>query len=167
MVTLDFIIIGIVLVSAFAGLMRGFLVSVCSLVTWVLAVWLAWILAPSLVPHLGGALRVEPYGLWASRTIFFLAILIIGAIIGAIVSHFVRVSLFRGTDRFLGFLFGLLRGVVILGVVTILAQTLRLDGEDWWERSRIAPQLEPVAKVLRALVGDQLPEFTGDGDNGR
>jgi hypothetical protein len=61
MVTLDYIIIGIVLISAIAGLMRGFLLTVCSLVTWVLAVWLSWKLAPSLVPHLGGALRVEPY----------------------------------------------------------------------------------------------------------
>jgi len=165
MVTLDFIIIGIVLVSAFAGLMRGFLVSVCSLVTWVLAVWLAWRLAPSLVPHLGGALRVEPYGLWASRTIFFLAILIVGAIIGAIVNHFVRTSLFRGTDRFLGFLFGLLRGVVILGVLAVLAQTLRLTGEGWWKGSRLAPQLEPVASVLRAIAGDQVPEFTSDGED--
>jgi membrane protein required for colicin V production len=156
MVTLDFIIIGIVLVSAFAGLMRGFLVSVCSLVTWVLAVWLSWKLAPSLVPHLGGALRVEPYGLWASRAIFFLAILVVGAIIGALVSHFVRVSLFSGTDRFLGFLLGVLRGVVILGVLAILAQTLRLDHEGWWKRSRLAPQVAPVSDVLRALVGDRL-----------
>lgn len=159
MVTLDFIIIGIVLVSAFAGLMRGFLVSVCSLVTWVLAVWLAWKLAPGLVPHLGGALRVEPYGLWASRTIFFLAILVVGAIIGAIVGHFVRVSLFRGTDRFLGFLLGVLRGVVILGVLAILAQALRLDNEGWWKGSRLAPQVEPVADVLRALAGDRLQEL--------
>jgi membrane protein required for colicin V production len=165
MVTLDFIILGIILVSAFAGLMRGFLLSVVSLVTWVLAVWLAWRLAPNLVPHLGGALRVEPYGLWASRAIFFLAILIGGAIIGAIVNHFARLSLFRGTDRFLGFLLGLLRGVVILGLLTILAQTLKLDREDWWERSRLAPQLVPVAKALRVVAGERLRSFSQESGN--
>lgn len=156
MTTLDFIILGIVLVSAFAGLMRGFLLSVCSLLTWVLAVWLSWKLAPSLVPHLGGVLRVEPYGLWASRAIFFLAILVVGAIIGAIVSHFARLSLFSGTDRFLGFLLGLLRGIVVLGVLTILGQSLRLDRENWWTRSRLAAEVEPVARALRVLIDERL-----------
>lgn len=156
MTTLDFIILGIVLVSAFAGLMRGFLVSVCSLLTWILAVWLSWKLAPSLVPHLGGTLRVEPYGLWASRAIFFLAILVVGAIIGAIVNRFARLSLFSGTDRFLGFLLGLLRGIVVLGVLTILAQNLRLDRENWWTRSRLAAEVEPVARALRVLIDERL-----------
>ena len=165
MVTLDYIIIGIVLISAIAGLMRGFLLTVCSLVTWVLAVWLSWKLAPSLVPHLGGALRVEPYGLWASRAIFFLAILVVGAIIGAIVKHFVRMSLFSGTDRFLGFLLGLARGVVMLGVLAILGQTLRLDREEWWGHSHLAAQVEPVAKGLRALVGDHLYVLNSGADN--
>ena len=165
MVTLDYIIIGIVLISAIAGLMRGFLLTVCSLVTWVLAVWLSWKLAPSLVPHLGGALRVEPYGLWASRAIFFLAILVVGAIIGAIVKHFVRMSLFSGTDRFLGFLLGLARGVVMLGVLAILGQTLRLDREAWWRHSHLAAQVEPVAKGLRALVGEHLYVLSPGADN--
>jgi membrane protein required for colicin V production len=165
MVTLDYIIIGIVLISAIAGLMRGFLLTVCSLVTWVLAVWLSWKLAPSLVPHLGGALRVEPYGLWASRAIFFLVILVIGAIIGALVKHFARLSLFSGTDRFLGFLLGLARGIVMLGVLTILGQALRLDHEDWWRHSRLAAQVEPVAKGLRVLIGDRLNILNSGGDN--
>ena len=156
MTTLDFIILGIVLVSAFAGLMRGFLLSVCSLLTWILAVWLSWKLAPSLVPHLGGTLRVEPYGLWASRAIFFLAILVVGAIIGAIVNRFARLPLFSGTDRFLGFLLGLLRGIVVLGVLTILAQNLRLDRENWWTRSRLAAEVEPVARALRVLIDERL-----------
>jgi membrane protein required for colicin V production len=138
---------------------------VCSLVTWVLAVWLSWKLAPSLVPHLGGALRVEPYGLWASRAIFFLAILVVGAIIGALVKHFARLSLFSGTDRFLGFLLGLARGIVMLGVLAILGQALRLDREDWWRHSRLAAQVEPVAKGLRALIGDRLSVLNSGGDN--
>jgi membrane protein required for colicin V production len=165
MVTLDYIIIGIVLISAIAGLMRGFLLTVCSLLTWVLAVWLSWKLAPSLVPHLGGALRVEPYGLWASRAIFFLAILVVGAIIGAVVKHFARLSLFSGTDRFLGFLLGLARGVVMLGVLAILGQTLRLDREGWWQHSRLALQVEPVASGLRTLVGEHLYVLSSGADN--
>ena len=157
MVAIDYIILAIVLVSAVTGLIQGFLREVCALVTWVLAVWLAWKFGSLLVPHLGGALRQAPYGLWAGRGIVFLVVLVIGGIIGAIVNHYVRLSIFSGLDRLLGLVLGLLRGVVIVGVVVVLAQQVRLDGEAWWKKSRLLPQVQPVANLLRALAGDRLP----------
>jgi membrane protein required for colicin V production len=164
MVTLDYIILGIVLLSAIVGLVQGFLREVCSLVSWVLAVWLAWKLAPSLAPHLGGALEKPPYGIWAARGILFIAVLVVGAVIGAIVNYFVRLSIFSGLDRLLGFVLGVFRGLVILGVAIILAQSVRLDGEGWWKKSRLVPHLEPVANLLRSLAGEHLPRrATGDG----
>jgi membrane protein required for colicin V production len=157
MVTIDYIIIAIVLVSAVAGLIQGFLREICSLVTWILAVWLAWKIGPLLSPHLGGVLRQPPYGLWAGSAIVFIAVLVAGAIIGAAVNYFVRLSLFSGLDRLLGFLLGLIRGVVIVGVMMILAQSAKLDGEGWWKKSRLLPTVQPVARLLRALAGDHLP----------
>ncbi|MEO8316346.1 MAG: CvpA family protein [Pseudomonadota bacterium] len=156
MVTLDYIIVAIVLISAIVGLIQGFLREACSLITWVLGIWLAWKLGPVLAPHLGGVLRTAPYGLWAGRAIVFVAVLVIGAIVGATVNHFVRLSMFSGLDRLLGFVLGLARGVVIVGVVVILAQSARLDSEAWWKKSRLLPMAEPVAGVLRSLVGDRL-----------
>ena len=161
MVTLDYIVLAIVLISAIAGLLQGFLREVCALVTWVIAFWLAWKFGPSLEPWLGGALRKAPYGLWAGRAIVFIAVLVIGAIIGAIINYFVRLSIFSGLDRLLGFVLGVFRGVVIVGVVIILAQAVRLDGEAWWKKSRLMPQLEPVADLLRSLAGDRIPPRAG------
>lgn len=162
MVTLDYIILAIVLISAVAGLIQGFLRETCALITWVLGVWLAWKLGPSLEPYLGGALRKAPYGLWAGRAIVFIAVLVIGSIIGAIVNYYVRLSIFSGLDRLLGFVLGLLRGVVIVGIAIILAQTVRLDGESWWKKSKLVSQLEPVAGVLRSIVGEHLKPRNGD-----
>ena len=158
MVTLDYIIIAIILLSAVTGLVRGFLKEVCSLVTWILAIWLAWQFGPSVAPYLGGALEREPYGLWAGRAIVFVVVLVAGAIIGFAVDHFIRLSLFSGLDRLLGFLLGLLRGVVITGFVIILAQTVRLDSEGWWQRSKLVPVVTPVATLLRVVVGEHLPD---------
>jgi membrane protein required for colicin V production len=128
------------------------------LLSWVLAVWLAWRIGPSLEPHLGGILRQAPYGLWAGRGIVFIAVLVIGGIIGAIISHYVRLSIFSGLDRFLGLLLGLIRGVVIVGVAMILAQQVKLDGEAWWHKSKLLPVAQPVANLLRALAGEHLPK---------
>ncbi|HMA10344.1 MAG TPA: CvpA family protein [Steroidobacteraceae bacterium] len=164
MVAIDYIIIAIVLVSAVSGLIQGFLREVCALVTWVLAVWLAWKFGPLLEPHLGGALRQAPYGLWAGRGIVFIAVLVVGGIIGAIVNYYVRLSIFSGLDRLLGFVLGLLRGVLIVGVAVVLAQQVKLDGEAWWSKSRLLPHLQPVANMLRALAGEHLPSRPASRD---
>jgi len=157
MVAIDYIIIAIVLVSAVTGLIQGFLREVCALVTWVLAVWLAWKFGASLEPYLGGALRQPPYGLWAGRGIVFIVVLVIGGITGAIINHYIRLSIFSGLDRLLGFVLGVLRGVVIVGVAIVLAQQVKLDGEGWWKKSRLLPNLQPVANMLRSVAGEHLP----------
>lgn len=158
MVTLDYIILAIFLLSAVVGIVRGFLQEICSLVTWVLAIWLGWQFGASLVPYLGGVLAPEPYGLWAGRAIVFVVVLVAGAVVGFAINHFIRMSLFSGLDRMLGLLLGLLRGVVILGFAVILAQAAQLDDESWWQRSKLVPVVKPVATLLRAVVGEHAPD---------
>lgn len=164
MVTLDYIVLAIILISAVVGAFRGFLREVFSVISWVLAVWLAWKLAPQLAPKFGGALRDPVYGLWAARTLIFLPVVIAGYYLGAAVNHFVRLSMFSGLDRLLGFLLGLVRGLVIIGIGIIVAQAMRLDEEAWWKQSTLVAGLKPVAGVLRALAGDRLPpRLAGEG----
>jgi membrane protein required for colicin V production len=154
----DYLIVAIIVISAVIGLFRGFLREVIALATWVLAVVIAWIFGDALEPHLGGLLADSAVRPWAARAIVFVLVLLAGAAIGAIVVHFVRLSIFSGMDRFLGFVFGLLRGIVVLGVLVILGQLLRLDGERWWRKSLLVPYGEQIADVLRAVVGDELVE---------
>jgi membrane protein required for colicin V production len=164
MVTLDYIILAILLASALVGAFRGFLREVFSVVAWILAIWLAWKFAPALQPRLGGVLKDPVYGLWAARALIFLPIVVAGYGLGAVVNHLVRLSMFSGLDRLLGFVLGLTRGVVIVGIGIILAQAAQLDTEAWWKNSRVADGFTPVANVLRSLAGDHLPSrLAGQG----
>jgi membrane protein required for colicin V production len=152
----DYLVIAAVVVSAIIGAVRGFLREAVAFGTLLLAIYLAWQFSDSIEPHLGGLLAERPASTWAARTIIFFLVLLIGMAVGALLSHFVRLSLFSGTDRFLGFLFGLARGVLLVGVFVILGQFLRLDGEPWWERSRLIPFGESIADGLRTIVGDRV-----------
>lgn len=151
----DYVLIAVVLVSAVVGAARGLLREVISVATWVLALWLAWHMGGLLEPHLGGLLDGPQVRPWAARVIIAIVVLLLGAGIGALVGHFVRLSIFSGTDRLFGFAFGLLRGVIVLGVFVILGQLLRLEGETWWEHSRLIPHAEQVADVLRGIIGEE------------
>jgi membrane protein required for colicin V production len=92
---------------------------------------------------------------WAARAIIFLAVMVIGTAIGAIVSHFVRLSIFNALDHGLGMLFGLLRGVVVVGLLTMLCHTLQLQREHWYRQSLLLPVGEQIAGVLRGLAGSR------------
>jgi membrane protein required for colicin V production len=152
---IDYLLLALIAFSCIAGLMRGLLREVIALVTWLAAVWLAWSYAGLVESHLGGALANDGVRVWAARAVVFLVVLLIGTTIGLIVTHFVRLSLFSGLDRAFGGLFGLLRGLVMIGLFVILCHAVRLDGEPWWRQSLLVPYGEHAANVLRAIVGER------------
>jgi membrane protein required for colicin V production len=152
----DYLVIAAVVVSAIIGAVRGFLREAIALVTLVVALFVAWHFADKLAPHLGGLLAKSPTNIWAARVIIFVLVMLLGMGVAWLLQYFVRLSLFSGTDRLLGFVFGLLRGIVLLGVFVIVGQLLRLDDERWWQKSKLMPYGEGVANGLRAVVGEQL-----------
>lgn len=157
----DYLVITAVVISAVVGALRGFLREAVAVVAWLLALFVAWHFSDLVEPHLGGLLAGSAVKPWAARVIIVLLILLLGAAIGAMLSHFVRLSIFSGVDRFLGFVFGLARGVVLLGVFVILGQALRLNDEHWWSRSLMIPYGESVANGLRTLVGEKPVHHSG------
>jgi membrane protein required for colicin V production len=157
----DYLVIAAVLVSAIIGAVRGFLREAIALITLILALFLAWRFSDLIEPYLGGLLAKPPASTWAARTIIFICVVLLGMGVAAILGYFVRLSLFSGTDRFLGFVFGLFRGIVLLGVFVMLGQLLRLDSERWWQKSRLMPFGEGVATGLRTIVGETLAKHGG------
>jgi membrane protein required for colicin V production len=151
----DYLVIVAIVISAVVGAVRGFLREAIALVTWIAALLIAWHFSDLIEPHLGGLLAGSAVKPWAARVIIVILVLLAGSLIGAAAAHFVRLSMFSGMDRLLGFAFGGLRGLVLLGVFVILGQTLRLDSERWWQHSRLIPYGESIASGLRALMGEE------------
>jgi membrane protein required for colicin V production len=152
----DYLLLVIVLISALVGIWRGFLREAIALVTWLAALIIAWQFGGSLEPVLGGLLSSDDVRPWAARAIIFIVVLLVGAGIGSVVNYFVRLSIFSHMDRFLGGLFGALRGVVVAGVLALLGQLLELNTEDWWERSLLVPYAMDVGEMLQSLTGETL-----------
>ncbi len=157
MATIDYLLIVVVLLSAIVGALRGLLREVIAVATWIIALWGAWQFGGLLEPYLGGVLTNSPALPWAARALVFIGLLLLGAAVGAIVGYFVRLSIFSGTDRFLGFLFGLLRGAVAIGVLFIIVQQLKIDQQPYWRGSTLLPYVESMAGMLRSIVGERWP----------
>lgn len=151
----DYVLIGIVAVSAIAGLVRGLVREAIALATWVVALWAAWHFGPDLEPKLGGLLEAATVRPWAARAIIFFLVLLAGMLVAWLVGYFTRLSLVISVDRMFGFFFGLLRGVVVVGALVILGQTLEIDRDSWWQNAKLRSLAEGTASGLRAIVGDR------------
>ena len=149
MLIIDYIIVAAFLVSVLIGLFRGFFKEALSLVTWILALWVALNFSQLLEPMLG-SIGSEALRLWAARLLTFLLVLIAGGLLNALIGILVAKTGLSGTDRVLGMVFGGARGVLLVGILVLVFRLMELDREPWWEQSRLVPLGEPVANWLLA-----------------
>jgi membrane protein required for colicin V production len=151
----DVLILLILLGSTLIGLLRGFVREAVSLGFWVVAVWAAWRFGSAVEPHLGGLLADPKIAPWVGRFVILMLVLLLGWLIGMVLSYFTRSVGLGPLDRAIGLLFGIMRGMVLVGLVIIGAELLHLNQEDWWGRSKLVPYGETVGDWLRAMVGER------------
>ncbi|EAR08473.1 CvpA family protein [Reinekea blandensis] len=144
MIFLDWAILGILLVSALISIRRGFTKEAMSLASWVAALVIARLFSDNLASLLTGWLADEAHRYTASFIILFLATLIVGSLINHLLGEFVRMTGLTGTDRALGVVFGLLRGIIIVVAVLALGKLFALD--QFWQDSVLIPYFEPVIR---------------------
>ena len=151
----DVLILLVFLGSTLIGLLRGFVREAVSLAFWVVAIWAAWRFGPAVEPHLGGLLADPKIAPWVGRFVILMLVLLMGWLIGMLLSYFTRSMGLGPLDRAIGLLFGILRGMVLVGLMIIGGELLHLNQETWWGRSKLVPYGETVGDWLRAMVGER------------
>jgi len=153
MTPVDYILLGIVLVSVLFGAIRGFLRESIALLGWLVGLWMAWRYAALVQPYLGGLLRDTPLQIWVARLVVLIAVVACAWLLGSLLGYIVqRSGLTLGVDRILGAVFGLVRGAVIVGFVVMLGEAADLPSEPWWKASKVLPLGQDMAVVLRGYV---------------
>lgn len=155
MTGVDGFIILVLLGSTIVGLLRGFVREAVSVVFWILAIWAAWKIGPAVEPHLGGLLADPNIAPWVGRLVILLLVLLVGWVVGLLLGYFTRSVGLGPMDRVIGLLFGIVRGMVLVGLIAIGGELLHLNHEEWWNRSKLVPYGETVGDWLRAMVGEK------------
>lgn len=145
MIWVDFVILGVIAISAIVAFFRGFFREAIGLATWAIAFWAAFQLAEPLQPLLAGVIDARSIRLAIAFGVVLIAVLIVGAVVNYFVGKLVSGTGFSGTDRWLGAVFGALRGVAVLVLVVLLAGLTPLPEDDWWQASVFLEQLEQGA----------------------
>jgi membrane protein required for colicin V production len=151
----DYLIIGVIGASAALGAVRGFVREAVALVTWLVAIWIAWRFSGFLHPYLGGVLETPAEKAWVARAIVLVGVLMLGSVTGSVLSWITHTAAGLGlVDRLFGFIFGVTRGAVLVGFGAMLGLSLQLEHQGWWQHSGFAPYAVHVASWLESFAGE-------------
>ena len=148
----DLSIIGVVVVFAVVGVVRGFIKEILSLTSWVLAFWAAFTFADPISAVFEPYIDTPVLRIIASFAALFISTLLLLTIISYFIHKLLSVSGIKGTDRVLGGMFGALKGLVIISALMLFAHETVLPQEDWWRASLLAEYFQPLVSVVKELL---------------
>jgi membrane protein required for colicin V production len=86
-------------------------------------------------------------------------VLIAGALIGFLMRKLVATSGLSGSDRMLGMVFGLLRGLAIVTIAVLILKFTPLPQDPWWKESRLLPTFENAARWLTTKLPPEVTHY--------
>lgn len=152
MIWVDYVIIGIIALSAIIGLARGLIREVIALAVWIMAALVAWMFYVPVADQLTPWIETPSVRLAAAVLILVFGVLIVGAIVAHVLSVLVDKTGLTGTDRLLGVVFGAGRGAVLVALLVFLAQLTPMAEDPWWSQSRLLPKFQLLADLMLDMI---------------
>ena len=150
----DWIILVILSASGLLSLWRGFVKEAISLIFWVTAFILSIRLSAQFSSLMPFAIESESVRVILSFISIFLGTLIVGGLINRIISSLLKFSGMGGTDRFLGMVFGVFRGgVLVMAALIVLPPFFDVEQQAWWRSSILIPKFLLLEEWTLELLG--------------
>ena len=159
MSALDWIFVAVLLTSMLLGAWRGLFYEVLFLASWIAAFVLARWLAVDVARWLPMTGISEPLRYAAGFALVFIASVLLGGLIAVIVKNLLASVGLRPVDRVLGAAFGLIRGVLLLLLATVVAGLTPLKTDPVWRQSVGVGAALGVLKGLKPVLPRDLDRF--------
>jgi membrane protein required for colicin V production len=138
--TADLVILAIVAISGLISLVRGFVKEAMSLVIWIAAFIVAMNFKEPVSEMLVNFIELASFRQLAAWGGLFVGTLLLGAVVNFLLGKLVSSTGLSGTDRTLGLVFGVFRGLlIVLALVVILPKAVPVDQDPWWNASALIP----------------------------
>lgn len=152
----DYTIIGVLLLSVVVGLWRGLISEVLALAVWVAALWVAWGFGDRVAALFANSIELPSARLLLGYACCFFAVLLLGALLRFILHKLVEGTGLGGSDRMLGMVFGLARGVLVVVLTVMLLGFTPFPRDPWWQESRLLPSFADAAGWLATRLPDEV-----------
>ena len=158
---IDVIILAIIAISVIVAFFRGFISEALSLIVWVLA-FVGSVMyyqdVGKMLPNLfGGSLNAVSgedsiFGDLISFAITFIGFLIILGLVNLLITFVLRRLSISWPDRLLGAIFGLLRGIFIVAIISLFIVESPFKDSEYWENAKLAKVATSWANTLASFI---------------
>lgn len=152
MTVFDYAVIAIVVASLAIGAWRGLVGEILSLLAWILAAIAAWWAGAQVAQAVYGGIPDPAIRMVAGYATVVVCVLIAVALVKLAMRGLLKALGLSLTDRMLGVLFGLARGVLIALVLVAIGGLTPLPKQEWWRAARLAPPLETGVLLARGWL---------------
>ena len=149
----DWFILVVLIASGIISFTRGFTKEFLSLFLWVAAFIAAISLEFLATPRINEFIGNEEISKIISYIFVFVIFIFVGGIVIKFISKLIKWSGASGFDRFLGVLFGLIRGLIVLFVIFLLLPS-SLKTTDLINNSKITPIIQKYAPQIEVYFRD-------------
>jgi len=166
---LDVILVVIMLISAFLAMLRGLTREMLSIMSWALAALAALFIYPLYRDRLRGLIQPDILADGVLIITVFVIVLIIVSLITVRLSDRVLDSRVGALDRTLGFIFGLLRGLllVVIAYELLIAIMPKETLPKWVTEARSLTVIESTGRAIISLLPDNPASmFRGERTSG-
>lgn len=150
----DIAILIILAISAFLALARGFVAEVLSIAGWLGAALVTLWTFGDAKPYLRQYIEMQLLADILTGVGIFVVALVIFSTISHLIARVVKGSALSAVDRSLGFVFGIVRGAVLVCLAYLLLTWVFPETRrpPWLENARMLPWVQAGAEYLKSLV---------------
>lgn len=154
MTIFDYVLLGVLALSAAIGMWRGLVSEVMALVAWAVALFAAWRYGAEAAGLLAGVIAEPAWRQVGGFVLVFVAVLLLAALLRFLLRELLRAAGLGAADRFFGAVFGLARGLAIAFAVVLLGGLIGVAREPWWADAMFAPPLETAVIAAKPWLPD-------------
>jgi len=153
----DYAVIAIVGLSVLLAVMRGIVREIAALAGWAAALVLSSLFAQGLAQWLPASLS-PMLRVVIAYLVIFLGVLLLSGLAGLLLAKLFRVAGLGFTDRAVGALFGLVRGVLIVFVSVMVAGLTSLPKEAFWREAALSGPVETAVLAAKPVLPRDLAQ---------
>jgi len=166
MTVFDYAFLSILGLSAVLGVWRGLVSEVLGVAAWVLALIVASRYFDVAAPQFENTIADERWRVVAAFALILFAVLLLMSLAKLFLRRLLRAVGLGAADRFLGAVFGVVRGLAIALAVVWIGGLIGMSQESWWRQALFAPPLEKAVNVVGLWLPEiDLPDIAPTGDS--
>lgn len=148
----DWVIIVVVCSSILLSLWRGFAREAISLAAWVVAFIVANLFVDQMASLLANWIESVAGRYVVAYALLFVGTLMLGGVVGILVSQLIKITGLSVLDRVLGTVFGFARGVILILVMVFVVRQLVPPADlQWLHESQLMPHLDMLVHWTNTL----------------